>query len=150
MIHLLDVNVLIALLDAEHIAHDDAHDWFDAVGKKGWATCAIVENGFLRIVGATRYGPTAVPMARLIRNLGEFTEAEGHEFWAEDFSLLTNPDIRRDKLTSAAQLTDTYLLALAVSNGGQLATLDRRLSPRAVEGGERALIQIPTQSAASD
>lgn len=150
MIHLLDVNVLIALLDAEHIAHDDAHDWFDAVGKKGWATCAIVENGFLRIVGATRYGPASVPMARLIDNLTQFTQAEGHEFWAEDFSLLTNPDIRRDKLTSAQQLTDTYLLALAVSNGGKLATLDRRLSPRAVEGGEHALVQIPARSVASD
>ena len=150
MIHLLDVNVLIALLDAEHIAHDDAHDWFDAVGRKRWATCAIVENGFLRIVGATRYGPASVPMARLIGNLTQFTQAEAHEFWAEDFSLLTNPDIHSDKLTSAAQLTDTYLLALAVSNGGKLATLDRRLSPRAVEGGERALVQIPTQSAASD
>lgn len=150
MIHLLDVNVLIALLDAEHIAHDDAHDWFDAVGKKGWATCAIVENGFLRIVGSTRYGPMAVPMARLVSNLSQFTEAGGHEFWAEDFSLLTNPDIHRDKLTSAAQLTDTYLLALAVSNGGKLATLDRRLSPRAVEGGERALVQIPTRPMASD
>ena len=150
MIHLLDVNVLIALLDAEHIAHDDAHDWFDAVGKKGWATCAIVENGFLRIVGATRYGPAAVPMARLISNLSQFTEAEGHEFWPEDFSLLTNPDIHRGKLTSAAQLTDTYLLALAVSKGGKLATLDRRLSSRAVEGGERALVQIPTRSVASD
>ena len=150
MIHLLDVNVLIALLDAEHIAHDDAHEWFDAVGKKGWATCAIVENGFLRIVGATRYGPTPVPMARLIGNLAQFARADGHEFWAEDFSLLTTPDIHRDQLTSAAPLTDTYLLALAVKNGGKLATLDRRLSPRAVEGGKQALVQIPTQSEASD
>ncbi len=150
MIHLLDVNVLIALLDAEHIAHDDAHEWFDAVGKTGWATSAIVENGFLRIVGSARYGPAAVPMARLMANLTQFTGAEGHEFWAEDFSLLTSPDIHRDKLTSAAQLTDTYLLALAVSKGGKLATLDRRLSPRAVEGGARALVQIPTKSVASD
>lgn len=150
MIHLLDVNVLIALLDAEHIAHDDAHEWFQAVGKNGWATCPIVENGFLRVVGATRYGPASVPMARLISNLGEFTRAAGHEFWAEDFSLLDHPAIHREKLTSAAQLTDTYLLALAVNNGGRLATLDRRLSPRAVEGGERALVQIPTPSVASD
>lgn len=150
MIHLLDVNVLIALLDAEHIAHDDAHEWFDAVGKSGWATCPIVENGFLRIVGATRYGPAAVPMGRLISNLSEFTRAAGHAFWAEDFSLLDYPDIHREKLTSATQLTDTYLLALAVRNGGRLATLDRRLSPRAVAGGERALVQIPTRFTASD
>jgi hypothetical protein len=150
VIHLLDVNVLIALLDAEHIAHDDAHDWFDVTGKHGWATCPIVENGFLRIVGASRYGPASVPMARLIENLTQFTRADGHEFWAEDFSLLTNPDIHRDKLTSAGQLTDTYLLALAVRNGGRLATLDRRFSTRSVEGGERALVQIPARSVASD
>jgi hypothetical protein len=89
-------------------------------------------------------------MARLIDNLTQFTRAEGHEFWTEDFSRLTNPDIHRDKLTRAEQLTDAYLLALAVRNGGKLATFDRRLSPRGVEGGERALVGIPTRSVASD
>lgn len=145
MIHLLDVNSLIALREAEPIAHDDAHDWLDAVGKNGWATCPIVENGFLRIVDWTRYGPTAVAMAPLIGNLRQFIREPGHEFWAEDFSLPAKPEIHQDRLTSAAQLTDTYLLALAVSKGGKLATLDRRLSPRAIEGGNRALVQIPTR-----
>lgn len=144
MIHLLDVNVLIALLDPEHIAHDEAHLWFDAVGKMAWATCPIVENGFLRIVGANRYSTTVTPLPLLVDNLAEFTRRPGHHFWHENFSLLSDMGVRRDRLTNAAQLTDTYLLALAVRNGGCLATLDRRLSARAVVGGEHAIVQIPT------
>ncbi|MGV9009010.1 TA system VapC family ribonuclease toxin [Brevundimonas sp.] len=142
MIHLLDVNVLIALLDPEHIAHDDVHVWFDTVGKTAWATCPIVQNGFLRIVGASRYSSVTTPLPVLVDNLSEFTRRPGHHFWAEDFSLLTDVVIRREGLTNAAQLTDTYLLGLAVRNGGRLATMDRRLSTRAVVGGDQALVQI--------
>lgn len=145
MIHLLDVNVLIALLDPEHIAHDDVHIWFDAVGKTAWATCPIVQNGFLRIVGASRYSTVTTPLPLLVRNLDEFTHRSGHHFWAEDFSLLTDDVIRREGLTRSAQLTDTYLLGLAVRNGGRLATMDRRLSTRAVVGGDQVLVQIPTR-----
>jgi hypothetical protein len=39
----------------------------------------------------------------------------------------------------AGQLTDTYLLALAVHHGGRLVSFDRRLSCEAVAGGREAL-----------
>jgi len=50
MIHLLDVNVLIALCDPVHPHHSAARR-FLATGpiRDGWATCPLVENGFLRI-----------------------------------------------------------------------------------------------------
>jgi predicted nucleic acid-binding protein len=38
-----------------------------------------------------------------------------------------------------AQVTDSYLLALAVAHDGALATFDRRLSTKAVKGGKGAL-----------
>lgn len=149
MIHLLDVNVLIALLDARHIAHDDAHEWFARVGKKGWATCPITQNGLLRIVGASRYRSAPWPLPRLVEMLAEFCAAPGHRFWSEDFSLLDSPLIVRAQLTGAAQLTDTYLLALAVKNQGGLATFDRRLATRAVLGGAEALHVIPVGNPAA-
>lgn len=50
-IFLLDVNVLIALVDPAHVQHDQAHDWFSRIGRKGFATCPLTENGLIRIVG---------------------------------------------------------------------------------------------------
>ena len=35
---LLDVNVLISLIDAEHVQHRDAHDWFSRAGHRSLAT----------------------------------------------------------------------------------------------------------------
>jgi predicted nucleic acid-binding protein len=63
----------------------------------------------------------------------------GHAFWPDDISLLGDRLIAQDRLLTSGQLTDTYLLALAVSNGGRLATFDRRLAPDAVKGGKAAL-----------
>jgi uncharacterized protein len=37
--HLLDVNVLVALLDPAHLHHDAAHAWFEVKREGGWATC---------------------------------------------------------------------------------------------------------------
>jgi len=44
MIYLLDVNILIAMIDPAHVAHDIAHAWFGADGYFGWATCPLTEN----------------------------------------------------------------------------------------------------------
>jgi predicted nucleic acid-binding protein len=53
--HLLDVNVLIVLLDPAHVQHEPAHEWFARVGYRSLATCAITQNGLLRIIGHPRY-----------------------------------------------------------------------------------------------
>jgi hypothetical protein len=42
-------------------------------------------------------------------------------------------------MLASGQVTDSYLLALAVAHGGQLASLDRRLSVTAVHGGRNGL-----------
>ena len=54
MTFLLDVNVLIALIDPGHVAHDDAHEWFAATGQTAWAPCPMTENGVIRIVGKSQ------------------------------------------------------------------------------------------------
>jgi predicted nucleic acid-binding protein len=67
----------------------------------------------------------------------------GHVFWDDDISLLDPRYVDPGLLLSHKQVTDTYLLALALAHGGKLATLDRRLSPSAVMGGQGVLHQIP-------
>jgi toxin-antitoxin system PIN domain toxin len=136
---LLDVNVLLALLDADHVFHDRAHSWFEAEAADGWASCPITENGAIRILAQPRYpkGPgTAAAAAELLRVA---MSLPGHIFWPDDISLLSSAHVDAAAIGTAAQVTDTYLLALAIHRGGTLATFDRRLSPAAVAGGTRAL-----------
>lgn len=140
--HLLDVNVLIALIDPAHVQHEQVHDWFGRVGHRAFATCPITENGLLRIVGHPRYpnspGPPSVVRAALeaIRGL------EGHQFWPDSISLVASPLADAALLSSHSRVTDSYLLALARANNGKLATLDQRLATEIVADGKSALTLI--------
>jgi toxin-antitoxin system PIN domain toxin len=143
---LLDVNVLIALLDADHAHSEAAHAWFAAAGRDDWATCPIVENGVVRILGSRRYpalNAHASP-TQVAHILARLRNAKGHCFWPDDLSLLGNAVVDLDRLLDSADVTDTYLLALAVFHGGHLATFDRRMRTDAVRGGAEALQIIPT------
>lgn len=134
---LLDINVLIALIDPAHVHHDPAHVWFAREGRKAWATCPLTENGVLRIVGHSRYpnapGSPAVVSKLMIR----FCSVRGHSFWPDDVSVLDRTDT--DRILDSAQVSDTYLLALALAHSGRLATFDRRLVTDAVPRGRQAL-----------
>lgn len=136
---LLDVNVLLALLDADHVHHATAHVWFEREGAAGFATCPIVENGFLRIISHPKYTNPVTGPDQAAPLLADLQRHPGHQFWADDLSLARASIVTIDRVRTPGQVTDTYLLALAVSNGGKLATLDRRLSPDAVVGGKKAL-----------
>jgi toxin-antitoxin system PIN domain toxin len=137
--YLLDVNVLVALLDQDHIYHDAAHSWFRESGSASWATCPVTEIGLIRVLGHSRYpkGPgTPAAAAELLSGIRALA---GHIFWTDETSLFDAPHVRLERIGTSAQVTDTYLLALAVAKSGRLATFDRRLSAAAVEGGAAAL-----------
>jgi toxin-antitoxin system PIN domain toxin len=140
---LLDVNVLVALIDPGHVAHDAAHAWFEETGREDWATCPLTENGVIRIVGHLRYPNTPGSPAAVAGIVATLRNLPGHSFWPDDFSLVDSPHVDPARVLTSAQVTDTYLLALARSQGGQLATFDRRLSVAAVKGGKAALHHIP-------
>jgi predicted nucleic acid-binding protein len=63
----------------------------------------------------------------------------GHVFWNDDISLVDSDIVDVDQVTTPGQVTDTYLLALAIAKGGQLATFDRHLSTKAVRSGKAGL-----------
>ncbi len=142
MTYLLDVNVLIALIDSNHVGHGLAHSWFVREGGRSWATCPATENGLLRIVGHPKYPNSPGSPAAVSDILARMRNLPGHCFWSDDLSLVEADNVVRAKILTSAQVTDTYLLALARSKGGKLATLDRRLSTKSVLKGSSALYQI--------
>jgi uncharacterized protein len=139
MTYLLDVNVLIALLDAGHVQHETAHAWFGRVGHTAWATCPLTENGVLRIIGNPRYPNTLETPAAVAPLVTQLRAHPGHQFWFDDLSLLDPEHVDASRLLATDQVTDTYLLALARLHGGTLATFDRRLVVNAVHDGARHL-----------
>lgn len=139
---LLDVNVVIALIDPAHVQHGLAHDWFARRAPAPWATCPLVENGVMRIVGNRRYPDSPGTPAGVVPYLRGLREAPGHQFWPDDVNLIDDARVDVDRLLDQGQLTDTYLLALARSRGGRLATFDKRIVTDAVESGQQALCLI--------
>lgn len=142
MTFLLDVNVLIALVDEGHVHHSAAHQWFQDEGRANFATCPITENAVLRIVGNPGYSGSPGSPAALVPAVASFRTMAGHHFWPDDFSFFSSDMVIRARLLSHRQVTDTYLLALAVTKGGRLATFDRKLVTDAVVGGAAALCLI--------
>jgi len=136
---LLDVNVLIALLDPAHVQHDAAHEWFARHGQQAWATCPLTENGVLRIVGHSRYPNSPGTPAAVAQLMATLRALPGHAFWPDDISLLEAGRIDATRVLGSAQVTDTYLLALAGAHRGQLASFDRRLITDAVPEGSALL-----------
>jgi len=139
---LLDVNVLIALVDPRHVHHELAHRWFAGSAPGAWATCPITENAVLRILGHPRYPNSPGPPAVVAPLLQGLLAHPRHLFWPDGLSLLTCAGIHHERLLDCAQLTDAYLLALAVHNEGTLVTLDARLRADGVRGGTEALLVL--------
>lgn len=130
---LLDVNVLLALLDADHVDHQRARSWLDGDIGSGWASCAITQNGFVRIVSQPRY-PSPVSPAEAADLLGVACATRHHEFWPCDVSVLDPLVVDRSRVHGPRQVTDAYLLALAVRHGGRFVTFDRSVALSAVPG----------------
>jgi toxin-antitoxin system PIN domain toxin len=144
---LLDVNLLVALFDPDHVHHELAHDWF-ADHHDGWATCPVTENGFVRVVSHPDYGAASARAPELISRLRQFTQSEHHTFWTASVSLRDEKIFKASHIRGHRQLTDVYLLGLAVAMKGCLATFDRTIPRSAVEGATRDSLQIV--SAADD
>jgi toxin-antitoxin system PIN domain toxin len=136
---LLDVNVLIALIDPLHTQHEAAHRWFADSGLHAWASCPLTQNAVPRIVGHASYSNSPGSPAPVIAALSQLCRLPGHVFWPDDVSLCDAARFDHGRLLDARQVTDSYLLALAVAHGGRLATFDRRLVADAVRGGRAAL-----------
>jgi toxin-antitoxin system PIN domain toxin len=130
---LLDVNLLIALFDADHVHHARAWEWFEVNGRRGWATCPLTQNGCLRVMTQPGY-PNPVTITTMTERLRTAVAAPEHAFWPDDTSLLDTGRFLPTRIHRPRQITDLYLLGLAVAHGGRLATFDERIPLTAVRG----------------
>ena len=130
---LLDINVLIALLDAAHVHHARATQWLGENIRHGWASCPLTQNGCIRTLAQPNY-PNSVPAVQAAARLREAVRTVHHQFWADDQSLLDDDLFNWTHLLGPRQPTDAYLLALAVRRKGRFVTLDRRVPLAAVPG----------------
>jgi hypothetical protein len=139
---LLDVNVLVALFDPDHIHHELAHDWFADNRTDGWATCPVTENGFLRVLANPAYGSAVTRPPDLATRLRRFCDSGHHQFWPDAVSLRDNALFDAAFIAGHRQLTDVYLLGLAKMKGGRLVTFDRAIPLKAVRGAGREALEV--------
>lgn len=133
---LLDVNVLVALFDPDHTLHETAMRWFDANARHGWASCPLTQNGFVRVASQPGYA-NPLPVDTVVQRLRDAASHAHHEFWPDDVSLLDKRLVDTTRIHGPRQLTDVYLLSLAVTHGGRLVTLDQSISLEAVKGAQK-------------
>ena len=139
---LLDVNVLVALLDENHANHSAVSDWFVSHVEQGWASCPLTQNGCLRILSQPAY-PNRLGIAETVERLRSAVSTHYHQFVADDISLLDDAVVYGGSLSGPKQITDVYLLALAVAHGIRFVTLDKRISLAAVrEAREESFVVI--------
>lgn len=142
MVALLDVNVLVALFDPAHVHHEAAHGWFGANREQRWATCALTENAFVRVMSNPAYPGSRTTVEDASARLRTFCSGHAHIFWADSVSVTDEKRFRWKHVQGHRQLTDIYLLALAVSNQARLATFDSTISLRAVERAESRSLEL--------
>lgn len=138
---LLDINVLLALFDSDHVDHETARHWLEDEIDSGWASCAITQNGFVRIVSQPRY-PSPVTPAAAADLLEDACRTPHHEFWPCDISLLDPKVVDRSRLHGPRQVTDAYLLAVAVRQDGRFVTFDQTVALTAVPGATAANLVV--------
>lgn len=134
-LYLVDVNVVIARLFEGHEHHDLATEWFHTPGLQ-WAICPWSEAGFLRF--ATR--PDRLSMGEATGLLEQMERHPGYHYHTpvHNWRALTKPFFRR--LHGHKQVTDAYLLGMAIADGLMLATFDKRLLHVAGEYAGQVLI----------
>ncbi len=138
---LLDVNVLIALLDAAHIHHSLASEWLKGEVDRGWASCPITQNGCIRVLSSPAYPGDFSPFevaGRLFKAMAH----PAHAFWPDDISLCGDSAIAWQHVLGHRQITDAYLLALATKHEGRFVTFDKRVTKSIATGAKPANLVI--------
>ncbi len=125
--YLLDVNVLIALSWPSHVAASRVEEWFRQSSGAGWATCPFTETAFVRLISNPRFSPQSLTVQQAVELLLKNTADPRHRFWPSGIALSRSLELVGGRLQGHRQVTDAYLLGLAIHHKGKLATLDRSI-----------------------
>jgi uncharacterized protein len=123
--NLLDVNALVALTSIEHPHYPTAQRWFDSLVDQEWGICPLTEAGYVRVVTNPASGPIVSTFLRAAAILKDLARRPGYRYWSisGSWTALTAPFAAR--ITGHQQVTDAYLLGLAIKEDGVLVTFDR-------------------------
>jgi len=138
MIHLLDVNVLLALAWPSHVHHKSAHRWFETNHQNGWATCPMTQAGFVRLSCQPALTRLLVPVAEAMQILVSSTKSPHHQFWPQDMPLSSMLAEMLSRVMGPKQLTDAILVDLAIRRHAALATFDRHVGSLLPPGSPHA------------
>ena len=131
---LLDVNVWIALFDDAHQFSDRAN-LFIAKNGVQIATCPLVENGVIRVMISPHYSRRGAPAIQQVRErLRQACSELDHVFWPDDVSLRDDELFNFARVQGHNQITDLYLLALAVRHEGCLLSFNQGIALSSVHG----------------
>jgi toxin-antitoxin system PIN domain toxin len=121
------MNVLIALTDDKHLHHRKAWNWFASRGNEDWGICPLTEAGYVRVTSNPAAHSGARTVAKSVDVLEALTREPGYRFWpiTDSWAALTAPFA--DRIFGHQQVTDAYLLGLAIKEDGVLVTFDRGL-----------------------
>jgi uncharacterized protein len=125
--NLLDTNVLIALADQRHSHHPIARSWFSSTGKENWGICPLTESGFLRVTTNPVFRPGPRTFEQAIAILQSLKRLPGYWFWEIDKSWVTLTAPFASRVFGHQQVTDAYLLGLAIKEDGVLVSFDRTM-----------------------
>jgi toxin-antitoxin system PIN domain toxin len=140
--YLLDVNVLVALMWPAHEAHSAALKWFRLSGGKSWATCGVTQAGFVRIVSNPAFSSDALSPQQAMELLHSNVSHAAHRLWKDDAGFLSVVTPFAARITGHRQVTDAFLLGLALRNKGKVATLDRGMLSLVPPGMAEPLLEI--------
>jgi len=109
--------------------------------ESGWATCPITQNGCLRNMSQPIY-PNHRTAREIATRLRQATDQQFHQFWPDDSSILASDTVNWNLLIGPRQLTDIYLLSLAVQNNGRFVIFDTKISIDMVHGADNRYLVI--------
>lgn len=139
--NLLDVNTLVALTSIEHPQYPKAQRWFDSLVDQEWGICPLTEAGYIRVVTNPASGPIISTFLRAAAILKDLARRPGYRYWPISGSWTALTASFAARITGHQQVTDAYLLGLAIKEDGVLVTFDRGIKYMAgAEFGRNVLI----------
>ncbi|HEX6020075.1 MAG TPA: TA system VapC family ribonuclease toxin [Burkholderiaceae bacterium] len=136
--HLLDANALIALGWPAHEHHERMHAWFARHARQGWATCALTQAAFVRIITQPAFAGRALAIGEVAEVLRRNLAHKGHRLVALDFAFDEALRVCTGGIVGHRQVGDAYLLTAAVRARMKLLTFDHGVGQLLASEAERA------------
>jgi toxin-antitoxin system PIN domain toxin len=122
---LLDLNVLIALTDPEHKHHQKARNWLTSSGRGRLGICPLTEAGFLRVTTNPAFRTSPRTLEQAIAILQVLKGRDDYWYCAIDKSWVALTARFASRIRGHQQVTDAYLLGLAIKESCALVTFDQ-------------------------